>query len=141
MIPAARVVAVDTPHLPPGVRSLSGDSRGHWDGSTKFVVETTNFNRPRSGSRRTRGSNGRTRGIPITKTLHLVERFSLVDANTMIYQMTLDDPAMFARPWTVQIPFARDDRYQMFEYACAEGNQAIGNILRGARREERDAQK
>jgi hypothetical protein len=138
MIHDARVVPVDTPHLPASVRSLSGDARGHWDGST-FVVDTTNFDD--RGWISTHQGSGRLRGIPITKTLHLVERFSLADANTMIYQMTLDDPAMFARPWTVQIPFARDDHYQMFEYACAEGNQAIGNILRGARREERDSQK
>ena len=137
MIHDARVIPMDgSPHLPSSMREWNGDSRGRWDGPT-LVVDTTNFDD--KGWLTTHAGSGRLRGVPITATLHLVERFSLTDANTITYQMTIDDPKVYARPWTVQIPFARDDHYQMFEYACVEGNQAIGNILRGARREERDA--
>jgi hypothetical protein len=137
MIHEARVIPVDgSPHLPQSVRLWNGDSRGHWDGST-LVVDTTNFSD--KGWMTTHQGSGRLRGVPITEALHLVERFTLTDANTITYRMTIDDPNVYARPWTVQVPFARDDHYQMFEYACHEGNQAIANILRGARTEEREA--
>ena len=137
MIHEARVIPVDgSAHLPQGVRVLNGDSRGHWDGST-LVVDTTNFDD--RGWITTSANTGRLRGVPVSSSLHLLERFTLTDVNTFVYQMTIEDPTVYARPWTVQVPFSRDDHYHMFEYACAEGNQAIGNILRGARREERDA--
>jgi hypothetical protein len=137
MIHEARVIPVDgSPHLPPSVRLWNGDSRGHWEGAT-LVVDTTNFSD--KGWMTTHQGSGRLRGVPISESLHLTERFKLTDANTITYQMTIDDPNVYARPWTVQVPFTRDDHYQIFEYACHEGNQAIGNILRGARREETDA--
>jgi hypothetical protein len=137
MIHEARVIPVDgSPHLPQSVRLWNGDSRGRWEGST-LVVDTTNFSG--KGWITTHQGSGRLRGVPISEALHLVERFTLTDANTITYRATIEDPNVYARPWTVQVPFTRDDNYQMFEYACHEGNQAIGNILRGARTEEREA--
>jgi hypothetical protein len=136
MIHEARVIPLDgRPHEPPSVRSWLGDSRGHWEGNT-LVVDTTNFND--KGWLTTYASSGRIRGVPHSDALHLVERFTLVDQDTIIYQMTIDDPSAFTKPWTVSLPFSRDEKYQLFEYACHEGNQAIGNILRGARREENE---
>jgi hypothetical protein len=135
MIHEARVVALDRPHPPASVRYMNGDSRGHWDGDT-LVVDTANFSG--DGWFSTHAGSGRLRGVPITQALHLTERFSLADPSTLIYEMTIDDPNVYTSPWTVRIPFTRDASYQMFEYACAEGNQAIANILRGARREERE---
>jgi len=137
MIHEARVIPTDgRPHLPTTVRSMNGDSRGHWEGQT-LVVDTTNFSG--DGWFSTHSGSGRLRGVPISPSLHLVERFSLIDAKTLVYEMTIEDPNVYTQPWKVQVPFARDDTYQMFEYACHEGNQAIGNVLRGARREEHDA--
>jgi hypothetical protein len=136
MIHEARVIPMDgRPHLPSSVRMMNGDVRGHWEGST-LVVDTTNFSG--DGWFSTHAGSGRLRGVQMTDALHLIERFSLKDANTLIYEMTIDDPNTYTTPWKVQVPFARDDSYQMFEYACAEGNQALGIILRGARREERE---
>jgi hypothetical protein len=131
MIHEPRIIPTDgRPHLPPAVRSWNGDSRGRWDGAT-LVVDTTNYNN--KGWIATSAAGGRIKGVPQTESLHLVERFTPIDANTIEYQATIDDPAMFTRPWTVSIPLHRDSAYRIYEYACHEGNRAIENILRGAR--------
>ena len=125
MIHDARVVPIDAtpqPHAPAAIRRWQGDSRAHWDGAT-LVVDTTNFTDKTSF----RGSD---------ENLHLVERFSRADANTLLYEFTIDDPTAFTRPWTVSLPMTRSTD-QVYEYACHEGNYALANILRGARDEER----
>ncbi len=123
MIHDARVVPLDgRPHLPGAITRLLGDSRGRWDGNT-LVIETTNF----SDKTNVRGSGER---------LRLVERFTRADANTLLYEFTVDDPATFTRPWTAQLPMTKSgDR--IFEYACHEGNYALPDILRGARFQEK----
>ena len=70
---------------------------------------------------------------------HLVERFTRVDADTIMYKVTLDDPEALTRPFTMEIPMAKDDTYQMFEYACHEGNYSMVNMLEGARAREKAA--
>jgi len=107
---------------PPNLRRWQGDSRAHWDGAT-LVVDTTHFTDKTSF----RGTD---------ENLHLVERFTRVDAGTLLYQFTIDDPTAFTRPWTVSLPMTRSAD-MVYEYACHEGNYALGNILRGARDEER----
>jgi len=130
MIHETRIIPLDgRPHAGTKLRSYMGDARGRWDGAA-LVVETTNFN-GRTGSL---GRNGN--GNPTSDALKLVERFSLKDANTLDYRVTVDDPKTWARPWTVAFPLSRDATYQMFEYACHEGNYAIRNILSGVRAAE-----
>ena len=139
MIHDVRVIPIDgSSHPPANVRLWDGDSRGHWDGNT-LVVDTTNFNN--KGSIATSSVQGRIKGIPQTEALHLVERFTRTDADTLSYEVTLDDPTMFTRPWTVAIPLERDETYRMFEYACHEGNTAVEMILGGARAHERETPK
>ena len=75
----------------------------------------------------------------MSEALHITERFARVNATTLSYQMTIDDPNVYDKPWTVSIPFARDDTYQMYEYACHEGNQAPALMLGGARQLEKEA--
>jgi hypothetical protein len=134
MIHEARVIPLDgRPHLPSHVRSWNGDSRGRWEGNT-LVVDTTNYNN--KGWIATQAAAGRIKGIPQTESLHVVERFTSVDADTIDYQATIDDPKMFTRAWTVSIPLHRDSAYQIYEYACHEGNRAVEGILRGARAQE-----
>lgn len=136
MIHEARVISTDAqPHVPATVRAMNGDARGRWEGNT-LVVDTTNFSG--DGWFSTHQGSGRLRGVPMTEALHVVERFTLKDSKTLIYEMTIEDPNMYTAPWKVQVPFTRDESYVMYEYACAEGNQAIGIVLRGARREERE---
>jgi hypothetical protein len=135
MIHEARVIPIDgRPHLPAHVRSWNGDPRGRWDGTT-LVVETTNYNG--KGWIATQAAAGRIKGVPQTESLRVVERFTLVDANTIDYQATIEDSTMYTRPWTVAIPLHRDSSYRVYEYACHEGNRAVENVLRGARAEER----
>jgi hypothetical protein len=135
MIHESRIIPLDgRPHLNQSARSWTGDSRGRWDGRT-LVVETTNFNG--KGWITTNAASGRIRGVPHSEALHLVERFTRVDADTISYEITIDDPQAFTRSWTVSIPLSRDDQYQIFEYACHEGNHAIEATMRAARADEK----
>jgi hypothetical protein len=135
MIHEARIIPLDgRPHVDPRLRLWSGDSRGRWEGST-LVVETTNFHG--RGWIATHAGSGRLRGTPHSEALHIVERFTRTDADTLLYQMTVSDPDVYARPWTFSMPLVRNDSYRIFEYACHEGNQATELILRGARTLER----
>jgi len=137
MIHEARIIPLDgRPHADKSVRMWTGDPRGRWEGNT-LVVETTNFNA--KGWIATNGASGRLRGVPHSDALRLVERFTRVDADTISYQVTIEDPNIFTRPWTVAIPLVRDEDYRIFEYACHEGNKAIEHILRAARAAERIA--
>jgi hypothetical protein len=123
MIHEARIVPTDgRPHG--AVRRWMGDSRGRWDGET-LVVDTIDFLPQVS----VRGSD---------ENLHLVERFTRVDADTIDYQITMDDPTVWTAAWTARFPMHRvDDR--MYEYACHEGNfRSVQGILLGARAQERE---
>jgi len=131
MIHEARIIPLDgRPHPASSIRMWTGDPRGRWDGNT-LVVETTNFNG--KGWIATNAAAGRIRGVPHSDALRLVERFTRVDADAIDYEVTIEDPNIFTRPWTVAIPLLRDDGYQIFEYACREGNKAIEFTLSGAR--------
>jgi hypothetical protein len=136
MIHEARVIPLHvSQHLTPKIRQWNGNSIGHWEDDT-LVVDTTNFNG--LGWIGTSAATGRIKGIPQSERLHLVERFKRMDADTLLYQVTIDDPGVYTRPWTVAIPLTRDPEYQIYEYACHEGNQAVANILSGARTQEGD---
>jgi len=135
MIHEARIIPIDgRPHLPPTVRSWNGDSRGRWDGNT-LVVDTTNYND--KGWITTAAAGGRIKGIRQSESLHVVERFTRIDRDTITYEATIDDPKSFTRPWTVAIPLHRSPEYRLYEYACHEGNRAVEGVLRGARAEEK----
>jgi len=135
MIHEMRVIPLDgRPHLPKTVRLWNGDSRGHWEGST-LVVDTTNFSD--KGWIATQAAAGWIKGIPQSERLHVVERFTPLDANTIEYKATIEDPDYYTRPWTVSIPLHRDRQYQIYEYACHEGNHAVAGILAGARVKEK----
>jgi hypothetical protein len=130
-----RIIPVDgTAHVSKSVRLLHGDSRGQWDGDT-LVVDTTNF------SDRTpfRGPPATARQDIFTgRSLHVVERFTRTDADTIVYRFTVDDPATFVRPWSGEM-LMRKMEGPLFEYACHEGNYGLANILSAARVEERSA--
>jgi hypothetical protein len=128
MIHEVRAIPVDgRPHLPASVRQWNGDSRGHWEGDT-LVVDTTNFNG--KGSIATNPNVQRIRGIPESEALHVIERFRRVDADTIDYRVTIDDPEVYTRKWEVSLPLSREKDYRIYEYACQEGNTAVENILK-----------
>ena len=99
-----------------------GDSRGRWEGDT-LVVETTNFHQDRKWTR--------PRGLE--DNLHLVERFTRVDPDTLLYEATLTDPTTWESPWTVEIPWPKMEPPGLFEFACHEHNYGLINVIEGAK--------
>jgi hypothetical protein len=110
------------------VRQWKGNSRGHWEGNT-LVVDTGDFN-----------DQVLIRGINVkpSDALHVVERLTRTDAQTIDYRATIDDPKTWVRPWTVAVPLKKTEEL-MYEYACHEGNYAMSGILSGARAQEKAA--
>jgi hypothetical protein len=127
MVHDARIIPMSGPHgtLP----RLRGDSRGRWDGDT-LVVDTINFTDQGTGTIGLR--------VPTDRNLHLVERFTRVAADTLLYEFTIEDPTVWTRPWSAAIAMTRTDD-QIFEYACHEGNYGMAGILSGARLQERSS--
>ena len=123
----ARVIPLDgRPHLPAEVRQWLGDSRGRWEGNT-LVVDVTNF-----------GENTTFRKS--SSTLHLIERYTRVDPETVRVEVTVDDPTTWTKPWTFAVTGKKDPAYwQIFEYACHEGNYGMRNMLSASRAEEKAA--
>ncbi len=137
MLHEARIIPIDgRPHVGPNIRLWNGDPRGRWEGNT-LVVETTNYND--KGSIATSAATGRIRGIPQSEALRVVERFTRASADTIDYEVTIDDPGVYARPWRVALPLNRDPEYQIYEYACHEGNFSIANELSGGRASDRES--
>jgi len=132
MVHEARVIPLDRPHASANVRSYMGDARGHWDRNT-LVVETTNFLDGKTGI----GLNGG--GTPTSDALKLTERYTRVDANTLKYEVTIDDPKTYVKTFKVAFPLTQEPGYQNFEYACHEGNYAMFDSLSGARAQEKAA--
>jgi hypothetical protein len=96
--------------------------------ATRSVIDTTNFNG--KGWIATNVAAGWLRGVPQSEACHLVERLTRVDANTIAYELTVDDPTVYTSPWKVAFPLNKDEPYRSFEYACHEGNYALENMLR-----------
>jgi len=119
MIHDARIIPMDgRPHGK--LRQWAGDSRGQWEGDT-FVIDTINFHRPTLVMTT----------LETSATMHLVERFTRVDTDTLLYEFRIDDRTTWTRPWTVQMPMQRSSS-PMYEYACHEGNYGLANILSAA---------
>jgi len=124
MIHDARVIPIGgRPHLPSNIRQWYGDSIGRWEGDT-LIIDTTNFTdqTPFAGA----------------KNLHVIERLTRVDADTILYQFTVEDPGMWTKPWSGEMPVSKV-KGLMYEYACHEANYPLANTLRGARVAEQDA--
>jgi hypothetical protein len=122
---APRIIPMDNrPHPSDRIRNWTGHSVGRWEGDT-LVVDTTNFNEKVS----IQGSG---------PDLHVIERFTRVSADTIMYRVTLEDPGTWTRPWSAEIPMLATDG-RLYEYACHEGNYGLPHILSGARFTEREA--
>jgi hypothetical protein len=131
MIHDTRIIPLDgRPHLPAAIREYMGDSRGHWEGDT-LVIDVTNFHPSITTLHpltQFRGSGA---------TLHLIERYTRTGPNEIRYEVTVDDPGTFVRPYTAALDLVAGS--EIFEYACHEGNRGLANILSAARAEERAA--
>jgi hypothetical protein len=122
----SRIISVDgRPHLGRDIRRFNGDSVGHWEGTT-LVIDTTNF---------VGGGWHDIIGTPWTDALHMIERFTLVDANTIDYVVTVDDPKLFTKPWSFGGSFSRVAKVrglqttELMENACAEGGTQLEHSL------------
>ncbi len=121
MIHDARIVRMNAQHLPKTIRRWMGDSVGHWEGDT-LVVDTTNF-------------TDKTRFHGATEDMHVIERFTRVDDKTLLYRFTVEDPNTWDKPWTGEMTWPLTTQ-PILEYACHEGNYALGDVMRGARHQE-----
>ena len=126
MMHEVRIIRLDgQPHLDPRIHGHMGDSRGRWEGST-LVIDTTNF-------------MGADNAFGADEAMHLTERLTRTDPDTIFYQFTVDDPTAFTKPWSGELSMRKTDE-PVEEYACHEGNYAMESILAGARAEEKRAE-
>ena len=133
MIHEARIIPLDgSPHVPSGVRLWNGDSRGRWEGNT-LVVEVGNYNS--KGAIATNIATRGARGLPRTEDLRVVERFTIAGPDTLEYEVTIEDPAIYTDTWKVAMPLNRDTTYDLFEYACHEGNIQLGFMISASQHE------
>jgi hypothetical protein len=124
MVHDARIIRLNATHLPPTVRKWMGDSIGRWEGDT-LVVDTTNF-------------TDKTQFQGSTESLHVVERFTRLDKDSILYKFTVEDPKTWDRAWSGEYTW-RATQENIYEYACHEANHALANVLSGARFSEREA--
>lgn len=120
------------PPLDPAIKTWMGESRGHWEGNT-LVVETTNFNG--KGDLTNSGVPGSPPLTPNSEQERITERFTRTDPDTIEYKMRVEDPDVIVSPFAVEYPMKLDNKYQMFEYACHEGNEAIHGYIVNSRYE------
>ena len=138
MIHDVRVIHLNKDeHIDDKVKLYMGDSVAKWEGDT-LIVETANYND--RGMIASSSAGARLKGVPVTEDLHVVERFTRVSDNTVMWSATITDPEIYTQPFTISMPLTRDDEYVMYEYACHEGNYAIPNILNAGRAREQQAQ-
>jgi hypothetical protein len=130
MIHDTRIIPVDgRPHLATGLRQYLGDSRGRWEGNT-LVVETTNFT-----DKTSIGANGN--GLRHSSAMRMIEHFTRIADDVLLYDVTMDDPATYTRPWTIALPLISPSGFQPLPYECHEGNGAVKYILSAERAEDR----
>jgi hypothetical protein len=129
MIHDARIIPLDGRPAPPkSVTDWMGASRGHWEGNT-LVVETSNI-RPGAAPLNMATLGGpRNNTIPMSPDAHVTERFTLINANTMTYEMTYSDPKVWTAPFTLRMDWPRNEKYQFYEYACHEGDEQVRNYI------------
>jgi hypothetical protein len=123
---AYRIIHLDgRPHVGADIKLWMGDSRGHWEGNTLVVEVTNNNDRPWFDSH----------GSFYSDAMRLVERFTSIDANTIRYEATIDDPRVFTRSWTIELPLARnqEEGFELWETACYEGESSAESMLRAGR--------
>jgi len=133
MIHDTRIIPLDGRPFS-NTRSWNGESRGHWENNT-LVVETKNFNGKSWIA--TNLASGRIKGIAQSDAARIIERFTRTAADTIQYEITIEDPNIYTKPWKVSFPFYKEPSSQIFEYACHEGNYAMSHMLSGARAQEK----
>ena len=131
MIHDVRIIPLSNrPYIASDIRQWMGDARAHWQGNA-LIVETKNFHN--RGWIASSSAGARLKGIPTSKALHVIERYERVSEDTIIWTVTITDPNVYTQPWTISMPLTAEPEYQIYEYACHEGNYAVPNALSGQR--------
>ena len=131
MIHDVRIIPLsEQPYIDGEIRQWMGDARAYWQNDT-LVVETKNFHN--RGWIASSSAGARLKGIPTSKALYVVERYQRVAEDTIVWTVTVNDSNVYTRPWTISMPLTAEPDYEMFEYACHEGNYAVPNALSGQR--------
>jgi hypothetical protein len=135
MIHDARIIPLDGRPVPPSsVTNWMGESRGHWEGNT-LVVVTTNIRQGAAPINMATIGSPPNNTIPMGPTAKVTERFTLASPDTLVYEMTTDDPTVWTKPYTIRMDIPRNDKYEYFEYACHEGNVQLRNYISSSRAE------
>ena len=136
MVHEVRLIPTDgRAGIPSQVLHWLGESRGRWEDGNTLVVETTNLKPGPSATNIGTTGSPPTNDTPISEQARITERFTMTSADTIIYEITLDDPVVFTQPWTARLDWQRDDDFAIFEYACHEGNVQIRNYINASRAE------
>jgi hypothetical protein len=144
VVPKARFAELLKTRWPADVRTWMGQSLGYWDDRNTLVIETTNIVAGDSATgdhlkRAAAPLNMATRGVPPNNTVPMspaakvIERLTMTGPNTIAYEMTYSDPAVFTAPWTLRVDWTRDEKYQFYEYACFEGDVQVRNFINSSR--------
>jgi hypothetical protein len=121
-----RIIPLDgRPQIPSNMQTWLGSSRGHFEGNT-LVIDTSNFN----GQTPMAIVSSRATSVPTSREMHITERLTPIDHDHIQYEATIEDPDILTTPWKMSFPWTRNDKYQFFEYACAEGNEQTANYIK-----------
>lgn len=134
MVHETRLIYTDgRPAVPSQLHNWLGESRGRWEDGNTLVIETSNFRPGPSATNIGTTGSPRANDTPVSEQAHMTERLTMIDADSITYEMTWDDPGIFTGPWTARLDWKRDEEYGIFEYACHEGNVQIRNYISSSR--------
>jgi hypothetical protein len=134
MIHEVRIIPTDgRAALPTQIHNWMGESRGHWENGNTLVIETTNMRPGPSATNIVTTGSPPENDTPISTQAHIVERLTMTGPDKIVYEVTYTDPVVFTAPWTVRLDWQRKDDYEMFEYACHEGNVQVRNYISASR--------
>ncbi len=134
MVHETRIIPTDgRAPIPSQIHNWLGESRGHWEDGNTLVIETTNLKAGPSATNIGTTGSPPENDTPISAGAKIVERLTMTGPDTIVYEITLDDPTIFTQPWTARLDWQRDDDFGIFEYACHEGNVQIRNYINASR--------
>jgi len=134
MVHETRIVYTDgRPSLSPAIQNWTGESRGHWEDANTLVIETTNFKPGPSATNIGTTGSPRQNDTPVSAQASMVEKLHMIGPDEITYDMTWTDPVAFTAPWTARLDWKRDESYEIFEYACHEGNVQVRNYINASR--------
>jgi hypothetical protein len=134
MVHETRIIPTDgRPGIPTQIHNWLGESRGHWENGNTLVVETTNFKPGPSATNVGTWGSPPWNDTPVSTEATMTERFTMTGPDTIVYEVTWNDPTIFTRPWTARLDWRRKSDYQMFEYACWEGDVQIRGYISSSR--------